>query len=203
LPLRQIVIYGGGSDDPQHITQNHLITLGLEHRFEVIVLKQIPKEKFIHSNVPEEVVLAILCDFGEDNPEDVVKQILAHLHKICRKSVRLKKYQKQLLILSRLRKMELIVKTQVEAMTIHYDIETDGLYLQGIEEGIEEGAAIKERAFVQTLWSLQEFSLERIALMSGATLERVTQVILAHLQAEGLSEVEAEQSLETYRAKFI
>ena len=203
LPLRQIVIYGGGSDDPQHITQNHLITLGLEHRFEVIVLKQIPKEKFIHSNVPEEVVLAILCDFGEDNPEDVVKQILAHLHKICRKSVRLKKYQKQLLILSRLRKMELIVQTQVEAMTIHYDIETDGLYLQGIEEGIEEGAAIKERAFVQTLWSLQEFSLERIALMSGATLERVTQVILAHLQAEGLSEVEAEQSLETYRAKFI
>jgi hypothetical protein len=202
LPLRQIVIYGGGSDDPQHITKNHLITLGLDHRFEVIVLKQIPKEKFIHSNVPEEVVLAILCDFGEDNPEDVVKQILAHLHKICRKSVRLKKYQKQLLILSRLRKMELIVKTQVEAMTIHYDIETDGLYLQGIEEGIEEGAAIKERAFVQTLWSLQEFSLERIALMSGATLERVTQVILAHLQAEGLSEVEAEQSLETYRAKF-
>ncbi len=103
--------------------------------------------------------------------------------------------------------MEIIVQTQVEAMTIHYDIETDGLYLQGIEkgieEGIEEGAAIKERAFVQTLWSLQEFSLERIALMSGATLERVTQVIMAHLQAEGFSEVEAEQSLETYRAKFI
>jgi hypothetical protein len=214
LPLRQIVIYGGGSDDPQHITQNHLITLGLEHRFEVIVLKQIPKEKFIHSNVPEEVVLAILCDFGEDNPEDVVKQILAHLHKICRKSVRLKKYQKQLLILSRLRKMELIVQTQVEAMTIHYDIETDGLYLQGIEkgieegiekgieEGIEEGVAIKEREVILALWSLQEFSLDRIALMSGATLERVTQVILAHLQAEGLSEVEAEQSLEDYRAKF-
>ena len=36
--------------------------------------------------------------------------------------------KKQLLILSRLRKMELIVKTEVEAMTIHYDIETDGLF---------------------------------------------------------------------------
>ena len=41
------------------------------------------------------------------------------------------------LILSRLRKMELIVKNQVEAMTIHYDIETDGLFLQGIEKGDE------------------------------------------------------------------
>lgn len=121
----------------------------------------------------------------------------------------------QLLILSRLRKMEIIVKTQVEAVTIHYDIETDGLYLQGIEKGIqegiekgiekgiEEGAALKERQVILAQWSLQEFSLERIALMSGAALERVTQVILAHLQAEGLSEVEAEQSLEAYCAKFI
>jgi flagellar biosynthesis/type III secretory pathway protein FliH len=115
--------------------------------------------------------------------------------------------------------MELIVQTQVEAMTIHYDIETDGLYLQGIEKGIqegiqegiekgiekgiEEGAALKERQVILTQWSLQEFSLERIALMSGAALERVTQVILAQLQAEGLSEVEAEQSLEAYQAKFI
>ncbi len=210
LPMRQIVIYGGKSD-PQHITQNHLLTLALEHRFEVIVLKRIPKEKFIHSNIPEEVVLAILCDFGEDQPEEVVKQILVHLHKICRRSVRLKKYQKQLLILSRLRKMEIIVKSQVEAMTIHYDIETDGLYLQGIEKGIEEGiekgieegAALKECQVILAQWSLQEFSLERIALMSGAALERVTQVILAQLQAEGLSEVEAEQSLEAYQAKFI
>ena len=107
--------------------------------------------------------------------------------------------------------MELIVQTQVEAMTIHYDIEIDGLYLQGIEkgiqegiqEGIEEGAALKERQVILAQWSLQEFSLERIALMSGAALERVTQVILAQLQAEGLSEVEAEQSLEAYQAKFI
>ena len=221
LPLRQIVIYGGKSD-PQHIIQNHLLTLGLEHRFEVIVLKQIPKEMFIHSNIPEEVVLAILCDFGEDQPAQVVRQILEHLHKICRRSVRLKKYQKQLLILSRLRKMELIVKTEVEAMTIHYDIETDALYLQGIEKGIEEGiekgiekgieegiekgieegTAIKERQVILAQWSLQEFSLERIALMSGASLDRVTQVVLAHLQNEGLTDVEAEQSLEAYQAKY-
>ena len=103
--------------------------------------------------------------------------------------------------------MEIIVKTQVEAMTIHYDIATDGLYLQGreegIEKGIEEGAALKERQVILAQWSLQEFSLERIALMSGASLERVIQVILEQLQNEGLSDVEAEQSLEAYQAKFI
>jgi hypothetical protein len=53
-----------------------LLTQGLELRFEVLVLKQIPKELFIHSNVPEEVVLAILCDFEGEQPEQVVRQNL-------------------------------------------------------------------------------------------------------------------------------
>ena len=206
LPLRQIVIYGGKSD-PRHIIQNHLLTQGLELRFEVLVLKQIPKELFIHSDVPEEVVLAILCDFGEDQPEQVVRQILQHLHKICRSPNRIKKYQKQLLTLSRLRKMEIIVKNEVEAMTIHYDIETDGLFLQGIEQGIEQGmeqgAELKEREFIHNLWSLQEFSLDKMALLSGTSPERVIEVLSAHLQAEGLSEVTAVQTLEAYQAKFV
>ncbi len=202
LPLRQIVIYGGKSD-PRHIIQDHLLTQGLELRFEVLVLKQIPKELFINSDVPEEVVLAILCDFGEDQPEQVVRQILQHLHKICRNSNRIKKYQKQLLTLSRLRKMEIIVKSQVEAMTIHYDIETDGLFLQGIEQGIEQGAELKEREFINHLWSLQEFSLDKIALLSGTSLEHVIEVISAHLQSEGLSEAATVQMLEAYQAKFV
>jgi len=194
LPLRQIVIYGGKSD-PRHIIQNHLLTQGLELRFEVLVLKQIPKELFIHSNVPEEVVLAILCDFEGEQPEQVVRQILQHLHKICRNSNRIKKYQKQLLTLSRLRKMEIIVKNEVEAMTIHYEVETDGLFLQGIE--------LKEREFILNLWSLQEFSLEKIALLAGTSLERVIEVISAHLQAEGQSEASTVQTLETYQTKFV
>ena len=120
---------------------------------------------------------------------------------------RIKKYQKQLLILSRLRKMEIIVKSQVEAMTFHYDIETDGLYLQGLEEGreegIEQGAELKEREFIKNLWSFQEFSLEKIALLSGTSLERVIEILSAHLQAEGLSEAVAAQTLEAYQAKFV
>jgi hypothetical protein len=145
------------------------------------------------------VILAILCDFEEDQPTQVVRQILQNLHKICRKSPRLKKYQQQLLILARLRKMELIVKTEVEAMTIHYDIETDGLYL----EGIEKGTQLKEREVILTQWSLQEFSLEKIALLSGSSLEQVITVIMEHLRVEGFSETAATQTLEAYQSKFV
>ena len=215
LPLRQIVIYGGTLANPNHIHQNQLTLSGLDLQYEVIVLKQIPKELFIHSNVPEEVVLAILCDFEGEQPEQVVRQILQHLHKICRNANRIKKYQKQLLILSRLRKMELIVKTEVEAMTIHYDIETDGLFLKGIEEGlekgleqgleqgIEQGIELEKQVFVQKLWSLQEFSLEKIALLVDVSPERLMEMLRTYLQTEGHTETEANRIIEAYQGRFV
>ena len=199
LPLRQIVIYGGTLASPNHIHQNQLTLSGLDLQYEVIVLKQIPKERFLHSEIPEEVILAILCDFGEDDPAKVVRDILYNLKRILRKSNRIKKFQKQLLILSRLRKMELIVKTEVEAMTIHYDIETDGLFLKGIEEGIE----LEKQMFVQKLWSLQEFSLEKIALLVDLSPERLLEILRAYLQTEGQTEAEAILTIEAYQARFV
>jgi hypothetical protein len=96
------------------------------------------------------------------------------------------------------RKMELIVKTEVEAMIIHYDIETDGLYLQGKEEGIE----LEKQQLVHKLWIFQENSLEKMAFLVDLSQERVTEIILAHLQSKGLSEVEATQTLAAYQAQF-
>ncbi len=79
----------------------------------------------------------------------------------------------------------------------------DMIQAEGIEKGIEQGAELKEREFIKNLWSLQEFSLEKIALLSGTSLERVIETLSAHLQAEGLSEAVAAQTLEAYQAKFV
>lgn len=79
----------------------------------------------------------------------------------------------------------------------------DMIKAEGIEQGIEQGAELKEREFIKNLWSLQEFSLEKIALLSGTSLERVIEILSAHLQAEGLNEVVAAQTLEAYQAKFV
>ena len=99
-------------------------------------------------------------------------------------------------------------------MTIHYDIETDGLYLEGLEkgiekgiekgrkEGLEKGISLKERDFTLKLWGLQEFSLEKITLLVGVTEEQITNTILAHLQEQGKTKGDAFAILETYRQKF-
>ena len=56
---------------------------------------------------------------------------------------------------------------------------------------------------IKNLWSLQEFSLEKIALLAGTSQERVLEVLGAHLQAEGLNEVTAMYTLEVYQARFL
>jgi len=138
MRLRQIIIYIG--DEPANlIKQNVLEMENIRLEFSVLDLRSVPKDVFLQSDKPECVILAILSDFGSDKPDLVVRQILDNLVKLIGRVPRLKKYQKQLHVLSRLRKLTVITKNAIDAMPIHYDIETDELYLEGIEKGIEKG----------------------------------------------------------------
>jgi len=97
---------------------------------------------------------------------------------------------------------ELIINTKVEAMTIHYDIETDGLYLKGIEIGIQKVIELEKQAFMYKLWSLQELSLEKIAFLVDVSPERLLEMLRAQLQAGGQTEAEAKLTIEAYLARF-
>lgn len=93
--------------------------------------------------------------------------------------------------------------------------ETVNEFIQHIPDGLNnnamstydmikaQGAELKEREVVKNLWQLQEFSFEKIALLSGTNQEHVVEILLAHLQEEGLSEAAALQTLEAYQAKFV
>jgi len=179
IPLRQIVVFLG-NETPRLIRQNILELKGLRLEFEVIHLREIPKEIFLNSNVPEEVVLAILCDFGADQPEHVIRIILQNLMKILGRVPRLQKYQRQLHVLSRLRKLHPISLKEIKAMPIHYDIETDELYLagleKGIEKGLEKGVEQHQHETVVRLLKDGRFADDEIAEFSGVTVEYVRQV---------------------------
>lgn len=105
LPLKQIVIYVG-NEKPKKVQQNGLELEGLRLEYQVVNLREIPQDLFLSSDVPEDVVLAILGDFGSEQPEKVIRQILQHLFKLIGRVPRLEKYQRQLQTLSRLRKWE-------------------------------------------------------------------------------------------------
>ena len=73
---------------------------------------------------------------------------------------------------------------------------------KGIGKGIEKGIELEKQQLVHKLWIFQETSLEKMAFLVDLSLERVTEIILAHLQSKGLSEVEATQAIAAYQAQF-
>jgi hypothetical protein len=92
------------------------------------------------------------------------------------------------MMLSRLRKIEALTIKITEEMPIHYDIETDALYLRGTEKGIEQGfgkgiergreqeAMKKNYLFVTDLLLDTDFDDERIARLVKVPLSFVQQV---------------------------
>ncbi len=165
---------------------------GLRLEFVVVNIREVPKERFLNSGVPEEIVLSLLCDFGKDRPEAVVRLILQNLLKIVGRVERLKKYQRQLQILSRLRKLQPIVTKEISLMPIKFDIETDELYLEGIEKGMEKGIekgmekgiekgmekGVEQQQHETVVAMLRDgiLPLEKIARYAGVTLEYVQKV---------------------------
>jgi predicted transposase YdaD len=187
LPLKQIVIYIG--DEPANLIYRDLLELeNIRLQFSVVNLRTIPKDVFLQSDKPESVILAILSDFGGDQPETVIRQILNNLLKLIGRVDRLKKYQKQLHVLSRLRKLSSITEKAIHTMPIHYNIETDELYLEGrekgreegreegIEKGIEKGMLKKSEETVISLLEMQQFTVPQIAKMLRVTEEFVLQI---------------------------
>lgn len=69
---------------------------------------------------------------------------------------------------------------------------------QGIEQGIEQG----KLDVTLNLWSTQEFSLDKIAMLVDLPSERVEQLIINHLIAGGMTEDLAERTIQIYQEKF-
>jgi len=138
IPVRQFVVYIGNTHPSMRtkLSEEEVI-----EGFELVNISGINYRKLLESEIPEAIILAILSDFQEEDPMKVIQLILAHLKRHSADSIRLRKYIKQLEILSRLRKLEEITIKASNDMPITYDIQTDYLYKKGKEEGRLEGKA--------------------------------------------------------------
>ena len=121
-----------------------LETGGIIYEYTLVDLRDYDAAAFLNADTPEEVLLAILCNFGKDKPEEVVRKILERIDAIVgRNSIKSGKYARQLEVLSRLRKLQPITKQQINAMSIQIDWTDDVRYDEfvaiGLEKGIQEG----------------------------------------------------------------
>ncbi len=61
-------------------------------------------------------------------------------------------------------------------MPLHYEIETDDLYLEGIEKGIEKGASKTVRNLVIRMLQMGKLSKEEIALIADVDIAYVNEL---------------------------
>jgi hypothetical protein len=99
---------------------------------------------------PDALVLAVLCDFGERDPQAVVNHIFSRLRRLTGDdSKAFRSYLDMLEILSDNRDLRPYIK-EAEAMLTHVEIERLPSYdlgmERGMEKGLEKGLVVGERS---------------------------------------------------------
>jgi predicted transposase YdaD len=189
LPVRHLVVYLGAQKPTM---RTELKPEEILKGFDLLDVHALDTNELLSSQIPEVVLIAILSNFELEQAETILRSIIAKLKGLIKNKRVLKKYINQLMMLSRLRKIEDLTIKIAEEMPIHFDYETDTLYLrgeekgvtkgivkgieQGIEQGREEESKKKEHAFVTNLILVTDFSDEKIALLAGVSAEYVQKV---------------------------
>ncbi len=132
LPIESLVINLGKKafTARTRLNQDEIFT-----GYHLINLFELSTEDLLSAQIPEVVILALLANYPSNQIEAVLRLIVKKLKQIVTTEKDLKRYINQLLFLSRLRNFEVETEEVLNNMAITYDIETDGLYLKGVEKG--------------------------------------------------------------------
>jgi hypothetical protein len=164
LPVKQYVFFINAKPATMPTT---LDLDELQFKFYLKNLQDIDYHTFTQSDKPEEIILAILADFGNEKPEQVIQKVLYRLQEIPTDTLRREKYFRQLEILSKLRNLQEEIIKQLEIMALTYDLETDIRFQQGAEKA-------KVKAIKKML--SDNFRNEQIAKYLEVTVEFVKKV---------------------------
>ena len=132
MTIRHLVIYLGKNTPkmPTKLPENEIYP-----GFDLINIHEFNKEKLLSSQILGVIITAILTQYPEEQVESILRFIVMRLKLVCQNATELSKYLKQLVMLSRLRKIEDLTIKITQEMPITYNIETDYLYQQGVEQG--------------------------------------------------------------------
>lgn len=165
LPVRQFVIFIG---DGQPKMKTVLSEDGNYFQYQLINITQFTYLRFFTSENPEEIILAILSDFGSEKPENALNQIIHRLEETISDQRTFQEYLRQLRVLSKLCKLDIKFDNMIQNMAKYIDAENDYLYIRGKQTA--------EEKIVGNLLKKLNYSLEQIADIMGVSVEFVKNV---------------------------
>jgi predicted transposase/invertase (TIGR01784 family) len=162
LPIKQYVVYIG-KYKPKFKT--HIKKDLIDFRYNFIDVKTIDCEILLNQNSPDALVLAILCDFKDKKPDDVISFILDKLHQYTKDNIN--QYRKYMLMLETLSDnrdlKDKIKEIEMLRTTSYQDLPSYEIgFEKGIEKGFEKGIT-KERT--NTIYILKSLGLDDKEIM--------------------------------------
>ena len=173
LPVEQFVIFLGASK-PKMTTQ--INSKHMKYDFNLISFAALDYRIFLNSDKPEEVILGILANFQQEDPENALKQIIHRIRETTKGDLSLSRYFNQLRVLSQLRNLDLKLQNAMESIAKYISEERDVLYLRGEAKGEARGETKAKEALVFNLLTQTDFGLEKIANLANVTVEFVKQI---------------------------
>jgi hypothetical protein len=139
LPIRQLVFY---IENAPITMVNYIREPKLYFEYELYDIRIFTANSFLESTIPEEILLAILGNFEDETPENMMEKVILRLKKVCKRKKDFQKFTFQLHVLCGLRKLHPIFNKKIKTMPILFDIDfsDDQLYLDGIEVGEKKQA---------------------------------------------------------------
>jgi hypothetical protein len=169
LPVQQYVIYIG----EQALTMKGELQLeNLHFNYELINLATVDYHLFLHADKPEEKMLAMLANFGNDNPETVITQIATEVIQSARGKLEKEQRKNQLRILAQLRSLVSKNIDIMESISSFFKEENDIFYRRGERKGAEG----KSFEFVKKLLLANKFATPEIVNYAGVTEDFVEKV---------------------------
>lgn len=165
LPVKQFVIFLGTEMPKMPIQLDEEM---LQFKFPLISLSELDYHIFLKSNKPEEVILGILANFKEEDPENALKQIIHRIEETTEGDLSLSRYFNQLRVLAQLRNLELKLKNAMDSIANYIKEERDVLFLRGLDKGKE--------SFVKYLLNEGNKTFEQIADIAGVAVDFVQSV---------------------------
>jgi hypothetical protein len=169
LSVRQFVFFIGNI---QPLMPLRLEETNLSFRFDLITFNTLDYRTFVNSEKPEEILLGLLGDFGNESPQKAVKNIIEKLAQSSPESLTFEKHIQQLRILAGLRNLQPLTEKLMESITKYFKEENDFLFQKGELKERQR----KEYIFINSLLEETNFSDEKIALMADADLELVQKI---------------------------
>jgi hypothetical protein len=169
IPVEQYVLFVG-PDQPKMLTK--LEEERMKFDFRLISFAQLDYELFLKSEKPEEVLLAILADFKQRNPEMVVRQVIDRIEATTQGDFSLKRYFQQLRVLAQLRSLETQIDKTMDSIAEYINEEKDVLYIRGERKGISKG----NRKFVTYLLENTSQTVEQIARTADVSVAFVLEL---------------------------